>query len=64
MYNNMKITKKIVLSENDMPKQWYNVLADMKTKPLPSLNPKTKKPITVEDLEPIFAPSIARQELS
>ncbi|MCQ2351017.1 MAG: TrpB-like pyridoxal phosphate-dependent enzyme [Paludibacteraceae bacterium] len=60
----VKITKKIVLEENDMPKCWYNVLADMKNKPLPSLNPKTKQPLTTADLEQIFPPSIARQELS
>lgn len=61
---NMKITKKIVLEEHDMPRQWYNIIPDMVNKPLPSLNPKTMKPLTVEDLEPIFSPSIARQELS
>ena len=32
----MKVTKKIVLSENDMPTQWYNITADLKNKPLPS----------------------------
>ena len=36
-----KIPYKIYLDENEMPKQWYNVRADMKTKPAPLLNPST-----------------------
>lgn len=60
----MKTTKKIVLPESEMPRYWYNVLADMPNKPLPPLNPKTKKPITPEELEPIFAKALIEQEMS
>ncbi|WP_165020330.1 TrpB-like pyridoxal phosphate-dependent enzyme [Dysgonomonas sp. ZJ279] len=58
------MNKKILLSENDIPKQWYNIVADMKTKPLPPLNPKTKEVINPADLEPIFAKELIGQELS
>ncbi|MFQ9314672.1 TrpB-like pyridoxal phosphate-dependent enzyme [Dysgonomonas mossii] len=56
--------KKILLSENDIPKCWYNIVADMKNKPLPPLHPATKKPLEVSDLEPIFATELAKQELN
>lgn len=46
-----------------MPKQWYNVRADMKNKPAPILNPATMKPITIDELSPIFCEELARQEL-
>ena len=55
--------KRFLLDENDLPRQWYNILADMPNKPLPPLNPKTKAPLTVEDLSHIFASECARQEL-
>ena len=55
---------KIYLSENEMPKEWYNVRADMKNKPAPLLNPATKKPVTFEDLRSVFCDEIARQELN
>lgn len=58
------MTKKFVLSENDIPRQWYNIVADMKTKPLPMLHPGTKQPLTVSDLEAIFARELCIQELS
>ena len=60
---NKEIPYKIYLEENEMPKQWYNVRADMKNKPAPILNPATRKPITVEELTPIFCEELARQEL-
>ncbi|OJX60059.1 MAG: TrpB-like pyridoxal-phosphate dependent enzyme [Dysgonomonas sp. 37-18] len=56
--------KKILLSENDIPRCWYNIVADMKNKPLPPLHPATKKPLEVSDLEPIFATELAKQELN
>lgn len=59
-----KVTKKIVLSEHDMPRQWYNIIPDMKNKPLPYLHPGTMQPITVADMEGIFSPSLAKQELT
>jgi tryptophan synthase beta chain len=60
----MKVTKKIVLEEHDMPTQWYNIVADMKTKPMPMLNPQTKKPVTAEEMEHLFAKGLVEQELS
>ena len=60
---NKEIPYKIYLEENEMPKQWYNVRADMKNKPAPILNPATMKPITVEELSPIFCEELAKQEL-
>ncbi len=58
-----EIPYKIYLEENEMPKQWYNVRADMKNKPAPILNPATMKPISVEELAPIFCEELAKQEL-
>lgn len=58
-----EIPYKIYLEESEMPKQWYNVRADMKHKPAPILNPATLKPITLEELKPIFCEELARQEL-
>ena len=58
-----KIPYKIYLEESEMPKDWYNVRADMKNKPAPLLNPATLKPMTVEELEPVFCTELARQEL-
>lgn len=60
----MKVTKKIVLEEHDMPTQWYNIVADMKTKPLPMLNPQTKKPVTADEMERLFAKGLVEQEFS
>lgn len=58
------MNKKILLSEKDIPTKWYNIVADMKNKPLPPLHPATKKPLTKEDLEPIFASELIDQEMS
>ena len=38
-------TKKFLLEEKDIPTAWYNIVADMKNKPLPILNPQTKQPL-------------------
>ncbi len=57
------IPYKIYLEEQEMPKQWYNVRADMKKKPSPILNPETLKPITLEELSGIFCEELAKQEL-
>jgi len=56
-------TKKFLLPENEIPEQWYNIQADMPTKPLPPLNPQTKQPLKAEDLFPIFAEECSREEL-
>lgn len=55
-------TKRYLLSEDQIPHQWYNILADMPTKPLPPLNPQTREPLKAEDLFPIFAEELCRQE--
>lgn len=58
-----KIPYKIYLEESEMPAQWYNVRADMRNKPAPLLNPGTQKPITLDELKPIFCEELAKQEL-
>ena len=58
-----KIPYKIYLSEEEIPTQWYNVRADMKTKPAPLINPATLKPLTADDLAPIFCDELNKQEL-
>lgn len=58
-----EIPYKIYLDENEMPKQWYNLRADMKNKPAPLLNPATLQPITVEELSEVFCEELAKQEL-
>ena len=58
------MNKKILLTENDIPKSWYNIVADMKNKPLPPLNPQTKEPLNASDLEPVFAKELIKQEVS
>lgn len=59
-----KIPYKIYLEESELPRQWYNVRADMKNKPAPLLNPQTLKPVTFEELRHIFCDELARQELN
>ena len=58
-----EIPYKIYLEENEMPQAWYNLRADMKNKPAPLLNPGTLKPMTFEDLTPVFCDDLVRQEL-
>lgn len=60
---NQKIPYKIYLSEDEMPKTWYNVRADMKNKPAPLLNPGTGAAMGFEDLRPVFCDELIRQEL-
>ena len=57
-------TKKFLLQEKDIPTAWYNIVADMKNKPLPLLNPKTKQPIKAEDLYPLFSKAVSDQEMN
>ncbi|MBQ5430663.1 MAG: TrpB-like pyridoxal phosphate-dependent enzyme [Lachnospiraceae bacterium] len=59
-----KAPYKVYLEENEIPKQWYNVRADMKNKPAPLLNPATLKPMTVDDLSSVFCKELAEQELN
>ncbi len=59
-----KIPYKIYLEENEMPKKWYNLRADMKNKPAPLLNPSTLKPMTADELAPVFCEELIKQELN
>src|SRR5690625_84282 len=56
--------KKFYLEENQMPRQWYNIVADMPNKPLPPLDPKTLEPIDPDALRAIFPDEIVQQEIS
>jgi len=58
-----KIPHRIYLTEDQMPKQWYNLRADMKELPDPMINPGTGKPATEEDLYPVFCKELAHQEM-
>jgi len=58
-----KIPYKTYLDENEIPKAWYNLRADMKNKPAPLLNPGTLQPLTAEELTPIFCEELVKQEL-
>ncbi len=58
-----KIPYKIYLQEDEMPKAWYNVRADMVNKPAPLLNPQTLQPITEDELAKVFCRELAKQEL-
>ena len=63
--NNMSSKqKRFILSEDEIPHKWYNIAADMPNKPMPPLNPATKEPLKPEDLYPIFAEEVSRQELN
>jgi len=57
-------TKRFFLPESEIPTHWYNIQADMKHKPMPPLHPGTKQPLKPEDLYPIFAEELSRQELN
>lgn len=58
-----KIPHRLYLTEEQIPKQWYNLRADMKEKPDPLINPATGKPAVLEDLYPVFCKELARQEM-
>jgi tryptophan synthase beta chain len=57
-------TKKYVLTEKDMPRQWYNIMADMPNGMEPPLHPGTGQPCGPQDLEPIFPMNLIEQEVS
>ena len=58
-----KIPYKIYLSEEEMPRVWYNVRADMRNKPAPLLHPATHQPMTAEELSVVFCEELVKQEL-
>lgn len=55
--------KKFLLEEKDIPRAWYNVVADMPTKPAPLINPATHEPLKEEDLYSVFSREASHQEL-
>jgi len=60
----MKKISKILLSEKEMPRQWYNIAADMPNKPLPPLDPATRQPIKPEALAAVFPMELIKQEVT
>ncbi|HEY9114588.1 MAG TPA: TrpB-like pyridoxal phosphate-dependent enzyme [Bacteroidales bacterium] len=60
----MKNNRKILLNENEMPTQWYNIQADMPNKMQPPLHPGTKQPIGPDDLAALFPMELIKQEVS
>ncbi|MGF7001905.1 tryptophan synthase beta chain [Lachnospiraceae bacterium PFB1-21] len=63
MKKNNEVPYKIYLEESELPKQWYNIRADMKNKPAPLLNPATLKPMTQEELSVVFCEELVKQEI-
>lgn len=59
-----RIPNQVFLTEDELPKQYYNIVADMPNKPLPYLHPATQKPAVPADLEPLFAKALIEQEVS
>ena len=57
-------TKKFLLTDQQIPAQWYNIVADMPNKPLPPLDPRTRRPVTPEQMNVLFAEELVRQEFS
>ena len=60
----MEKTKRYILPEDRIPRRWYNIQAEMPNKPMPPVHPATKQPLKAEDLYPIFAEELCRQELN
>src|SRR5437016_2822554 len=59
-----KLHTKYLLSENEIPKSWYNIQADLPRLPAPVLHPGTKQPVTPDDLSPLFPMALIMQEVS
>ena len=57
-------SRKILLTEDEIPDKWYNIVADMPNKPLPPLHPGTKEPIGPDALAPLFPMELIMQEVS
>ena len=55
---------KILLEEDEMPTQWYNIVADLPEPPPPALHPGTHQPATAEDFAPLFPMALVEQEVS
>ena len=63
MLNKNEITK-VLLPESEIPKYWYNIVADMKNKPAPYFNPQTGEMLSASDMEVIFPQALIAQEMS
>ena len=59
-----KIPYRTYLSEDEIPRQWYNLRADMKEQHDPYINPGTMKPVVLEDLLPVFCRELCLQEVN
>ena len=55
---------KVTLRDDEIPRQWYNIMADLPTPMNPPLNPATGKPLNPEDLAPVFPMNLIEQEAS
>ncbi len=64
IYKTIMESKKFLLQESDIPRAWYNVMAEMPNLPRPLLNPQTHQPLKAEDLFPLFSEEAARQEFN
>ena len=60
----MSDTVKYLLDESRIPKDWYNIVADLPRPPEPVLHPGTLKPVGPQDLEPLFPMALIQQEVS
>ncbi|UJR84432.1 TrpB-like pyridoxal phosphate-dependent enzyme [Sandaracinus amylolyticus] len=58
------MTTKYLLPETEIPRHWYNILADLGSPPAPVLHPATKQPVGPSDLAPLFPMAIIEQEMS
>src|SRR5438132_11001448 len=55
---------KYLLREDQIPRHWYNILAELASPPAPVLHPQTRKPVGPQDLAPLFPMAIIEQEMS
>src|SRR5437763_7038664 len=60
----MADTVKYLLDEDRLPKDWYNIVADLPRPPEPVLHPGTLQPVGPQDLEPLFPMALIQQEVS
>ncbi len=58
------IHTKYLLNEDEMPRTWYNIMADMPHPPVPPLHPGTKQPVAPDDMAPLFPMALIQQEVS
>jgi tryptophan synthase beta chain len=58
------VTTKFLLREDEIPRSWYNILADLRSPPAPVLHPGTRQPVGPDDLAPLFPMALIEQEMS